>query len=97
MSELALFQIKLYPQQIIKCLKCPAADLKSLNECNPRDKVRLSFNVSQSTITGATPVTAKDKKEKNVRIDPRFKKKKNLLKRIGKKGDKRFKKIQIWN
>ena len=62
--------------------------------------MRLGFNVSQSFIrtdyfppgSTSTPHTLK---EKIFKIDPRIKKKKNLLRRIGKKANKRAKKYNF--
>ena len=77
-------------------------DWKSLNECNPLDKVRLGFNVSQSFIRNnyftprptSTPSDLQER-EKIFKIDPRIKKKKVLLRRIGKKANKRAKKYNF--
>ena len=81
-----------------------APDWNSLTECSPRDKVRLGFNVSQSFIrnnyfTPRPKSTSSDlqEREKIFKIDPRIKKKKVLLRRIGKKANKRAKKYNFWN
>ena len=56
----------------------------------------MGFNVSQSLIRNNyfTPRTLEEK-EKTFKIDPRIKKKKNLLRRNGKKTNKRAKKYNF--